>query len=114
MSPELGPLIWGVAAWSASCALRYSTKSFLKQQTFKRIKKNPSNLTEGVESNIIDTNFLKKLAPLTIGVLGVVAGLTSFSLGNSQAGLFLTSFGATHLVENISYYQHQLHLKSKK
>jgi len=113
MSPELSPIIWGAGAWSASCALRYSTKAFLKQQTFKRIKKDPRSFAESIESNVIDTNFLKKLAPLAIGVLGVISGLTSFAMGNDQTGLFLTSFGAVHLVENIAYYQHQLHLKPK-
>ncbi len=113
MSHELDPVIWGVGAWSASCLLRYSTKTFLRRETFKRINKNPSNLAEGVKSNIIDTNFLKKLAPLAIGVLGIIAGLTSFSLGNDQTGFFLTSFGAAHLTEGITYYQHLRHLKPK-
>lgn len=114
MSPELNQIIWGVGAWSASYLLRYSTKSFLKNQSFKRIKKEPESLIENVESNLIDTNFFKKLALLAIGVLGVIAGLASFSLGNESAGFFLTSFGSAHLVENIAYYQHQIHLKPKK
>lgn len=113
MSPELGQIALGVGAWSASCLLRYSTKSFLKNESFKRIKKNSDSFTGNVESNIIDTNFLKKLAPLAIGFLGVMAGLAGFSLGNESAGFFLTSFGSAHLIENIVYYQRQIRLKPK-
>lgn len=114
MSPELSPIVWGAGAWSASFILRYSTKSFLKNQSFKRIKKEPESLAENVEHNIIDTNFLKKLAPLAIGVLGVAGGLTNFAFGNYDTGFFLASFGAAHLIENIVYYQHQIRMKPKK
>ncbi|MCR4277289.1 MAG: hypothetical protein NUV87_04140 [Candidatus Roizmanbacteria bacterium] len=89
-------------------------QNILKNESFKRIKKNPGSLTGNVESNIIDTNFFKKLAPLAIGVLGVIAGLASFSLGNESVGFFLTSFGSAHLIENIVYYQRQIRLKLKK
>jgi hypothetical protein len=115
MPAEISPIILGAGAWSASCFLRYSTKAFLKDRSFKRIKRDPASLSQNVEHNIIDTNFLKKLAPLAIGVLGVLAGLTALTIfGNDKLGLFLTSFGAAHLIENIVYYQGQLHAKPKK
>ncbi len=104
MSPELSPIIFGVGIWAASFITRYSIKSSLRKQTFNR-----KDIDDGLitDINLKDTMLLKNIIPITIGLIGIVAGICSFTAqGDSSGGPFLISMGAAHLIESMIFHRY--------